>query len=209
VTKRQLQRGIGRYLAGVFPELSVAGDLLVARNGSLLHGFAFERSQMDKSTFRLYAFAQLLSVPAETVTLDLSEELGSFRVDGDEESSFKAAAQQADGPGREFLSKVRDCESLLSNLDSIASELVDDRLVREIHAHCLIGLDRDEDALQELEALQRDLSPPELAYEEAGLARSESLTEALTSSHAEAAALLDNWTREIATALAVTDPGGG
>lgn len=207
MTKRQVQRGVERHVATRFPELSMVGDLLVAREGSILRGLAFERSQMDKSTFRLRAFAQLLSVPAQVLTFGLSKELGNFRIDGNEEAAFKAAAQQADGRGRQFLSRVDDCESLLSNLESVSAETTDQRLLREVRAHCLIRLALDRAALQELEALSNELSPAEVEYEQAALDRAQALKDALTAARHQAVTLLDRWTEETVEALDVAGLG--
>lgn len=60
MTKRQVQRAVERYVAGRFPDLAAKGDLLVARSGSLLRGFAFERSQMEKSNIPA---ARLRAIP--------------------------------------------------------------------------------------------------------------------------------------------------
>jgi hypothetical protein len=92
-------------------------------------------------------------VPTEAVTFGLSDELGNFRIDGDEEAAFTAVAQEAEARGRGFLARVDDCQSLLSSLESISAETTDQRLLREVRAHCLVSLSRDQDAVQELEAV--------------------------------------------------------
>jgi hypothetical protein len=154
--KRQIQRAVERDVAPRFPGFQPLGDLLVDRSGPILRGFALERSQMDKNTFRLRVFGQVLSVPSDAVMFDLSEELGDFHVDPDAEAAFEAAAEQAEARGREFLSCLDDCEVLLDSLDSLASETSDDRLIAEVRAQLLVYLGRDKDALHVLsEAAER------------------------------------------------------
>jgi hypothetical protein len=205
MTKRQVQRAIERQVAPRFPSLRPVGDLLVARAGPILRGFAFERSMMDKTTFRLRAFGQLLSIPSNTVAFGLSHELGNFRIDGDADSVFAAAAEKADAQGREFLSRVEDCATMLDNLESIRSATVDHRLVGEIRAHLLAQLLRDDEAIQALDQVADQLSPPEVEYEEDALARVKELRAAVARSHGEGIALLEKWTRDSARALDVED----
>jgi hypothetical protein len=171
MTKRQVQRAIERHVAPRFPSLRPVGDLLVSRSGPILRGFAFERSMMDKTTFRLRAFGQLLSVPSNTVMFGLSQELGNFRIDGDADAALAAAAEKADAQGREFLLQVEDCAAILNSLESIRSATVDHRLVGEIRVHLLAQLRRDEEAIQALDEVAHELSPPEVEYEEVALAR--------------------------------------
>jgi hypothetical protein len=205
MTKRQVQRAIERQVAPRFPSFRPVGDLLVSRSGPILRGFAFERSMMDRTTFRLRAFGQLLSIPSNTVTFGLSHELGNFRVDGDADAAFAAAAEKADAQGREFLSQVEDCAAMLDNLESISSATVDHRLVGEIRAHLLVQLRRDEEAIQALDEVADELSPPEVEYEEDALARVKELRGALARSRGEGIALLEKWTRDSAKALDVED----
>lgn len=142
-------------------------------------------------------------MPTEAVTFGLSDELGNFRIDGDEEAAFTAVAQEAEARGRGFLARVDDCQSLLSSLESISAETTDQRLLREVRAHCLVSLSRDQDAVQELEALAEEMSPPEVDYEQAALDRAQALRDALAKSHDEAVGPLDSWTEETAEALDV------
>jgi hypothetical protein len=205
MTKRQVQRAVERHVAPRFPQLTPVGDLLIARAGALLRGFAFERSQMDKTAFRLRVFAQLLSVPKESVVFGLSNELGNFRVNGEEAAAFEAAADAAEAGGREFLVRVESYEAVVANLGSLVSAATDPRLDREVRAHGLAHLGRVDDAIRELEAVADELSPPGVPYEEAALARVRKLREALTRSRADGASLLERWTQETVEALGLQE----
>jgi len=209
VTKKQVQRAVERHMAHLFPDLRAVGDLLVARNDPLLRGFSFERSQLDKFSFRLRVFVQMLSVPEDTVTFDLSRELGDFSVQDGEEEAFGAAAEAAQDEGNSFLLFRQDCRSLLEGLDSAATATSDGRLVREVRCHCLILSGNDQAALQEMHGLEDELSPVEVPYEQAALDRVSSLRTAVESSHDEAVALLERWTVETVSALDLDDLDDG
>jgi hypothetical protein len=202
VKKIQAERLLQQHLAPRFEELRVSGDLLIAREGRVLRGFAVERSQMSKTAFRLRVFTQLLSVPATSVRFGLSQELGNFQIGDAGRQALRLADAQIHDRGREFLAKARDCETLVSNLDFVAARTADPRLLREIRAHCLIDLGDDDGATQELGELARELEPPEVEYERAALVRAQELMGALSQSHEAALALLDAWTEETAEALA-------
>ncbi len=65
------QREIERHLAPLFPDFYVHGDLLIAHQGSVLRGFAVERSQIGCRDFRLRAFAQVLTIPLDHIIFDV------------------------------------------------------------------------------------------------------------------------------------------
>lgn len=160
---------------------------------------------MDKSTFRLRVFGQLLSIPAMTVTFGLSKELANFGVDGDSDAAFGAAAEVADEQGREFLSYLADPRTTLANLDRLSAGTTDHRLVGEIQAYLLAHVGRDQEAVEALDQLAGDLSPPEVEYEAEALARVKELRAALARSHEDGAALLRRWTMESARAIDVAE----
>jgi hypothetical protein len=116
------------------------GDLLVCRDEGrqLLRGFSFSRSQMEKDAFRLRAFAQLLTIPEDTLTFALSRELGEFWIDGDVERAFTEAARIANEQGKPYLALVADWDVLLTNLELVAGAFSDERRLHEIRCHCLI-----------------------------------------------------------------------
>ena len=201
VTKKQAQRGIEQHVAPLFPAFRVHGDLLLERRGvALVRGFAFERSQLDKNAFRLRAFAQVLSVPREHIDFVFSEKLGDFAVNGSFSNAFRAAAERADLKGRAFLECVRDCEALIAN-EAITPPTTDPRLAGEARAHCLVFTAQYGDARAAIRDLVAQLTPPEVPYEKAMLARLLRLEDALDSSGEDGIALLEGWAGSTAEAL--------
>jgi hypothetical protein len=207
VTKRQVQRAVERYVAARFPDLQPLGDLLVARNGPLLRGFLFDRSQLDKFGFRLHAFVKVLSVPQDYIDLGLSRELGDFSAqDGGEEATFLAAAQQAEAQGRPYLAMVSDCEALAANMEpAMKPWATSDCHVNEARAHCLIWLGRDREARRELEKAARDVDPPERDWERRLLERVRLVEEKLDTSHQAALTLLTEWADQTTRALGLEE----
>lgn len=178
------------------------GDFLAKREDLLLRGLLFDRSQVDRFSFRLRAFTQILSVPASSVHFDISRELGDFSVDSSEEEAFCAAAEAAEERGRPFLAFTRSYEGLLQGLDSEDFEATaDPRLLGEIRCHCLIMLARDGAALQEANTLASAFASPEVPWEGAARDRALALRSALQRSHAEAVTQLNAWAAQTAQAL--------
>jgi hypothetical protein len=139
--------------------MTVAGDALVRVNGPVVSGFHFNRSQMDKQSFTLHAFAQMLTIPREGVTLGVSLELGDYSTEAGDEAAFAEATREADGRGRAYLDRVGTCDALLQSLPSTRGAMVDDTVLREIRSHCLLLRGDYDAARRELEALVDDASP--------------------------------------------------
>lgn len=184
----------------------MVGDLLVGSRGSVLRGFAFERSQMSRSIFRLRAFAQVLSVPDDDVSFALFEDLGDFSVEVGEAVAFTNAAEVADGRGRPFLARVDDCSEVVANLDELAPPTTGRVRLRELRAHCLVRLGDDEGARRELDLVAGELSSSEYDSDRALLPQANELRTALDRSHEEAVALLDRWAAATAEAIGLPNP---
>jgi len=146
--KLEVQRGVERHVAPLFPELEARGDLLATKRDGVLHGFVCEGSGMAESRFKLHVFAQMLSFPLPVLILDVSAKLGDFGSD-----EFERAAHEADRHGRAFLARVDGLEAFAKHARSLVNPLGGDESARVGRVHCLIRLGDSATALDELAGL--------------------------------------------------------
>jgi hypothetical protein len=197
--KRELGRAVERHFTPLFRDLRIDGDLLVARTGPVLYGFAFERSQMDKHSFRVHAFAQVLSVPFDAVAFAIGRTLGDFSASAGLDEAVSDAAREAAGPGRRFISQAASVEQLVESLPALADPNADRRLLRESRAHLLVHLGRLDEAVAELRRAEDELDTPEVPYEAEALRRVRDLQDAIEAGTAPR--LLETWTQMTTQAL--------
>jgi hypothetical protein len=135
--RRDLERGVARYVVPEFPSLRNLGVTLGdVREGYLLRGLAFDPSGSAPGIFRVRVFGQMLSVPADGERYVLFRRLGDFDAAGGEAEAYAAAAAAGRDEGRRYLSRLDGCKGLVRNFRSVVPRTPDDPLAREMLAHC-------------------------------------------------------------------------
>jgi hypothetical protein len=135
VRKRELVALIEQEIAPAFPQLTSNEDLLLAPevDAPILCGYDFDRSDMDKTAFRVTAFAQPLYVPDNDLNLGVGVIVGDFTT-ATNPADIVAAMRATGGP---WLARHADAASFARHVLDTPTWQIDKVLLREMRAYTL------------------------------------------------------------------------